>query len=576
MATQGWNVDDVADTILFLEAPAVGVNNIVVTQYAANAQGGTDAFALGAWSDEYGWPSEVEFFSDRLWYAGTPRDPQTIWGSQIGDYSNFGKSTPIVDSDSITFTINARQVNAVMDLVPLTEMLLFTKGGEFLMTGGQDDVVTPTSISIRPQSYLGTGGLQAKVVGDTAVFVREQGSRVFDVGYRYESEGYRPTDLSVWAEHLVEGRTLLRMEWMPAPWALLWFVRDDGVMLGCTYMPEQEVIGWHRHDTASDIDEDGTDAFLDVVCLPGTEQTETHALVTRVVNGVTETYLEELAEGTVDDIRDWFYLDSGLTYDGRNDTATTLTLTGGLNWDELETLVLTASAVAGINDGAGFLAGDVGDAFTLSIDVLETDAGTGETSTVTYHVTVQVEAVTSTTVAEVVPIGTVPSQLREVATDDWTFNRDTITGLWHLEGREVVILADASVHPTRVVASGQITLDAPYGVVHVGLPYVAHIETLEINAQGQSVRDAKKIIHEVSLLLRNARGLKVGTKLDLLDEVAQREFEAWGAPTQPTTGVVRAKVSSQWGENEGVFHVVSDDPLPCEILALVPKAMVSG
>jgi hypothetical protein len=564
MATQGWNVDDVADTITFLEAPALGVNNIVVKQYAANASGGTDAFALGAWSDEYGWPSEVEFFSDRLWFAGTPRDPQTIWGSQI------------VDSDSITFTINARQVNAVMDLVPLTEMLLFTKGGEFLMTGGQDNVVTPTTIAVRPQSYLGTGGLQAKVVGDTAIFVREQGSRVFDIGYRYESEGYRPTDLSVWAEHLVEGRTLLRMEWMPAPWAVLWFVRDDGVMLGCTYMPEQEVIGWHRHDTARDLEGDGVDAFIDAVCLPGASQTETHVLVTRVVNGVTETYLEELAEGSVDDIRDWFYLDSGLTYDGRNGAATTLTLSGGTDWSELETLTLTANATTGINEGAGFQSSDVGDAFTLSIDVLETDAGTGETTLETYEVTVQITAVTSSTVASVVSTGDVPSQLRDVATADWTFKRDTITGLWHLEGREVVILGDASVHPVRVVADGEITLDAPYGVVHVGLPFVAQIETLEINAQGASVRDAKKIIHEVSLLLRNTRGIKVGTKLDLLDEVAQREFESWGAPTQPATGVVKEKVSSQWGENEGVFHVVSDDPLPCEILALVPKAMVSG
>lgn len=572
---QGWNIDATASSITFLEAPAAGANNIVVKQYAPNAVGGTDAFALGAWSTYYGWPSEVEFFSDRLWFAGTPRDPQAIWGSQIGDYSNFGKSTPIVDSDSVTFTINARQVNAVTDLIPLDQLLIFTKGGEFLMTGGQDQVVTPSTIGVKPQSYLGTGGLQAKVAGDTAIFVREQGSRIYDVGYRFEQEGYRPTDISVWAEHLVEGRTVTRMEWMPAPWSMLPFLRDDGVMLGCTYMPEQEVIGWHRHDTARDINELGVDSIIDVVCMPGQEQTELHALVQRSVGGQTVTYYEQLGPAFVDDIRDWFYLDSGLTYDGRNTTATTLTLTGGTTWSELETLTLTASSTTGINGGAGFQAADAGDSFKLFIVVPQTDAE-GVTTNVTHSVIVQIAAVTSTTQASVVSIGTVPTQLRGVAVAGWVFNRDTITGLWHLEGREVVILADASVHPPRVVSNGQVVLDAPYGVVQVGLRYIGHLTSLELTAPNAPIRDAKKLIHEVALLVKNTRGLKVGTNLAYLDDVPQRQFEGWGEPTQPTTGVVKAWTSAQWGENEGVFHVVSDDPLPCEVLALLPKAIVSG
>lgn len=573
---QGWSVDDVADSITFLEAPPVGVNNVVVKQYAANAVGGTDAFALGAWSTAYGWPTEVEFFSDRLWFAGTPVDPQTIWGSQIGDYANFGKSTPITASDAVTFTINARQVNAVMDLVPLDQLLLLTKGGEFVMTGGQDQVVTPETIAVKPQSYLGTGGLQAKVVGDTAIFVREQGSHVFDVGYRYENEGYRPTDLSVWADHLVEGRTILRLEWMPAPWSVLPMVRDDGVLLGCTYMPEQEVIGWHWHDTGRDLQGTGTDTFLDLVCLPGTQQTELYVLTQRVVNGVAETYLEEMATSVVDDIRDWFYVDAGLTYDGRNETATTLALSTAGGWTELDTLTLTASSVTGINEGLGFLASDVGDGFLLSTQVLETNPGTGETALVPYKVHVQVASYSSATAVNVIPVGTVPVQLRNVATSEWVFERDTITNLWHLEGRECAILTDASVHSRKVVTNGQVTLDAPAGVVHVGLPYVAQIESLEINAAGGYVRDAKKLIYEVSLLLRNTRGVKVGTNLAYLDDVPQRQFEGWGEPTLPQTGLVKCLVSNQWGENEGVFHVVSDDPLPCEILAIVPKVMVAG
>lgn len=571
---QGWTVDEAADTITFQEAPPTGVNNVVVKEYDATTVGGTDAWALGAWSSDNGWPSEVEYFSDRLWFAGTPRDPQTLWASNIGDYSNFGKSTPIVDSDAITSTINARQVNAVRDLVPLDKLLVLTTGAEFLGTGGQDDVYTPTTFALKPQSYRGISTLQAKVVGDTAVFVQEQGQRVFDIGYRFEQDGYRPQDISVWAEHLVENRVLLQLEWMPAPWSLLWFVRDDGVALGCTYMPEQEVIGWHWHDTGRDINELGDDEIIDIACLPGTRQTEVYALVRRVVDGATVTYLEQMADAKPDDVRDWFYLDSGLTYDGRNTSATTLTLSGGTDWLETETLTLTASAVTGINGDTGFAATDVGDGFTLERVVTSTDPETGERVDTTYKVTLQIVSRSSTTVVEVQSIGTVPEQLRNVAITDWVFLRDRITGLGHLEGREVVILADASVHPVRTVENGSITLDAPYGVVHVGLRYTALLRTLQINAVGgPTIRDEKKMVTEVSLEVKDTVGLKAGTKLDHIDDIAWRETEDWGEPTRPKTGIVKALTSAQWGEDEGQFYIVSDDPLPAEILRLIPKTI---
>lgn len=571
--SQGWNIDATADKITFLEAPPAGTNNIVVKEFASGAVGGSDAFALGAWSNEFGWPSEIEFFADRLWFAGTPTDPQLIWGTQTADYSNFGKSTPIVDSDAVSFAINARQVNAVMDLVPLDKMIVLAKGGEFLMSGGQDDVITPSTISIKPQSYRGTGGLQAEVVGDTAIFVQEQGQRVYDIGYRFEADGYKPQDISVWANHLVAGYKLNRMRWMPGPWSVIWFVRSDGVQLGCTYMPEQEVIGWHRHDTGRNVNADGTDAFEDIVCLPGGAQTEYFAVVKRTVNGVTKRYIEQLAPDYVSSELDFHYVDSGLVYDGRNASATTMKLTGGTEWDDDEALTLTASASTFSDPG------DIGDAVKLEIVVAETDPDSGITSDVTYSISAQITEYTSATQVTVTPTGVVPEALRGVATATWTFQRDTISGLDHLEGREVAILSDGNVHANLVVTGGMVTLSNPGGVVHIGLGYRAHIETLEVNNPGgPGVRDAKKLLTSIGLLLQSTRGVKLcgGTLNDeYLYEIAQREFEDWGTPTQPLTGYAEVPVSAEWGENNGHGHIISDDPLPMTVLAIVPRVMVS-
>jgi len=551
---QGWIIDATADTITFNIAPASGTNNIFVQEFATGALTGSTKFAIGAWCDAYGFPREIEFFSDRLWFAGSRSDPQTVWASQTGDYSNFGHSTPIVDSDALTFQINSRQVNAVMDMVPLDKMLIFAKGGEFMLRGGQDDVITPSTISVRAQSYLGSDGTQAKVTGDTAIFTREQGQHVFDIGYQFESDGYRPRDLSIWASHLVDGYKLKIIEWMPAPWQVLWFVRDDGQVIGCTYMPEQEVIGWHRHDIA-----DGNDQVIDMVCLPGVTQTETFVLVERMIGGARKVYIEQQAPFDADEL-DWCYCDSALTYDGRNTTATTVRLTGGSQWTETELLTLTASSALFVG------ATDVGDGFLIT---------NGADS-----VRVRIVQYTSATVVKVNSIGTVPSSLRSAYLTGWTFQRDSIGGLSHLEGRQVAILSDGSVHRQMVVSSGVVALDSPGGVVTVGLPYRAHIETLPLNNPGgETIMDSKKLLTSVGVMVEHTRGVKICAG-ELRDEytyeIPQRETEGWGVPTATQTGVVEIGVSGEWGEDRGRFHVISDDPLPMEVLTLIPRFMIGS
>lgn len=562
MSGQGWNASGSTDTITFNEAPPAGTNNVVVKEFASGGVGGTDVWAVGLWSGRYGYPSEVEFFGDRLWFAGSPSAPQRVDASQTGDYTNFGRSSPIIDSDALSFTMNARQVNAIEDLIPLDNLLVLTTGGEWKTTGGQDDVITPSTVGMKPQSYHGTGDVPARVIGESAIFIQKQGSKVRDLGYQFEKDGFRGNEISVWADHLVRGYTLTGIEHMKAPWPLLLFPRNDGVLVACTYMPEQEVIGWHRHDTDGKI--------VDVCCLPGEEETEVYLLVQRTIDGAPQQYIEQLAPTRYDDPLDWHYVDCGLTYDGRNTTATTVTLTSAGDWDEAADLTLTASAPLFVG------ASDEGDGFVLERVVPETDPTTGITSDVTHRVRVQIIDYVSATVVTVNAVGTVPVPLRAYAASTWTLLRDTISGLEHLEGKAVAILADGSVQGQRVVTAGAITLDVPSGVVHVGLPYRAQIETLELNNPGgESMRGQKKLLYKATILVRGARGIKAGTRLDLLDEIPQREFESYEDPTAAFEGVVEVNLSAEWGRDSGRLHIVSDDPLPMEVLSITPRAVAS-
>ncbi|HJU39048.1 MAG TPA: hypothetical protein VJ724_05695, partial [Tahibacter sp.] len=234
---QGWDTDSVADTITFYQPPA-NAAAIVVTQYASTTFRATPVWAFGAWSDALGWPSEVEYLSDRLVFAGSPSQPAAMWMTRIGDYTNFGKSVPVADDDAITVTLNARNVNQIREIVPLDNPLIMTSAAEWRLTAGQDDVLTPSTVGFKPQTYNGIGSLPAVVVGNVALYVQDRGFVVRDLAYQFDVDGYTGNNVTVFSAHLVEGYQLVDLTFQQVPYSIVWFVRDDGTLLSMTYVRE--------------------------------------------------------------------------------------------------------------------------------------------------------------------------------------------------------------------------------------------------------------------------------------------------------------------------------------------------
>lgn len=542
---QGWTIDATGDTITFYEAPANGAA-IVVTESASGSTGATDVWAFSAWNDLYGWPQEVEFFADRLVFARTDAQPQTVWFSQVGDYSNFGKSTPIVDSDAITATLNARQVNAVEDLVPLDKLIMLTAGGEWKTGGGQDDVLTPETLSWTPQSYWGSNRLPALIIGNTALFTQARGYIIRDIGYQYETDGYTGTDLTIFASHLVLGHSIVDWDFQTIPYSAAWAIRDDGVALSITYMREQQVNGWAWHETQG--------VFESVAVVPEGDEDVAYFVVRRTINGVEKRYIERMSTRLFDHPRDWFFVDSGLTYDGRNASATTMTLTLGAatGWSTEDELTLTASTA--VFTGAS----DEGDWIVFGYE--------GDNP-----LRLVITDYVSTTVVKVRPLREVEAAWQAAASTDWAFARDTLTGLGHLTGEEVAILADAFVMEPREVVAGAITLDNPAVVAHVGLAYTSDFETLEVTVPGgESVRARSKSIPTVNLLLEQGRNVKVGPSFDLLEEYESRDAEDLQAAPANISGMVSVYPAKTW-DASGRVCVRQDQPLALSIVGVIPQ-----
>lgn len=269
----------------------------------------TDVWAFGSWSDKYGFPSVAAFYQERLVFANTATDPQRIWMSRSGDYSDFGVSLPLKDDDAVDIPIPSREVNAITGIVPLTDLVVMSAGGQWKVgPGTSSEPITPSEKVAKPQNYTRSSEIPPLVVGNRVLFLEGMNAKVFDLGYSLTDDSYSGNDLSVLSEHLFEGHHIVSWCFHQAPYSVVWAVRDDGVLLGMTYLREHQVVAWHHHHT------DG--AFESVCTIPGDGEDQLWAIVRRTVNGATKRYIERLHSRRFATLADAFFVDCGLSYSG--------------------------------------------------------------------------------------------------------------------------------------------------------------------------------------------------------------------------------------------------------------------
>ena len=487
--------------ITFYTPPVAGTNNVVIKYTGHTLANGSVVgamnlstyWAFGSLSTLQGYPSTVCWFDDRLTYAGTLLQPQSVWASQVSQYLNFGVSDPQIDSDAITFTINARRENPIVDMMPLNDLIIGTASNMWRVTHSANvGAITPSDISLMPQNYYGQQPVPSVQTGDTMIYVQWGGRKIRDLVYQFQYDKFVGTELTVFARQMFpNGTTATRMAFAPEPYGLLYVVRSDGVLCVCSYLPEQQINAWARWTTEG--------FFEDVCVVPENGTYATYVIVRRVIGGQTVRYIERFAPREFQTPQDAFFVDSGLTYDGRNTSTTTLTLSGGTTWGSGDVGTLTASSSSG---WSGFNSADV----SFGNQIWLTD---GNNNLV---VLLQITNVISTTVAQVSFIINVPVAYQNTATVNWTFAKSVFQGATNLIGASVVAQADtATGAAVSIGSSGQVNVSQPVGVLHIGLPYNCQLQSMNLNVQGQqTIRNIAKTVNRVSVVLDTSGPVQVG------------------------------------------------------------------
>ena len=200
---------------------------------------------LGAFSDTTGHPACVSFFEQRLVFADTSDQPQTLFFSKSGDYENMTSGTS--SDDAMVYTIASNQVNAIESLKATRTLIVMTTGGEYSVTSGSSqDAITPTNINIRKQSNYGSAGVDALSIGNATIFLQRAKRKIRELAYNFDTDGYQAPDMTILSEHITDSG-ITQMDYQQEPYSVVWCVRTDGVLAGLTYNRLENVTAWHRH-----------------------------------------------------------------------------------------------------------------------------------------------------------------------------------------------------------------------------------------------------------------------------------------------------------------------------------------
>ena len=151
------------------------------------------------------------------------------------------------------------------------------------------------------------------LVNSTVLYPAARGGHIRELGYNYQAAGYVTGDICLRATHLFDHKSIVSLAYQKAPYPIVWAVSSSGDLLGATYVPEQAVLGWHRHKT--------TQGYFESVCTVSEGDVDhVYVVVRRIIQGKYYRFVERMKDRSFPTLEDSFLVDSGVTVDVRGST----------------------------------------------------------------------------------------------------------------------------------------------------------------------------------------------------------------------------------------------------------------
>lgn len=255
----------------------------------------TYRWAEQAWSDTRGWPRAIGGFEQRHIYGGTATEPRTLWAGVLGGTVDLTGGANDDDGFSYILASLPREIGQIVSITEAADVLFIgtTADEQIGRTTDMDRAFSRETAKFKGHSAEGARAAEPVVVNGSPIFIDKSGQRLIVMAVDGNTGQLAPEALTTIARHiLAPGASRLVYQTTPVP--VLWILLDDGQLAGMTYVPNQQVIGFHRHDLGGVVE--------DIEVLPGDDGTSQHLwlVVRRTLGGVTRRCVERMEHPFID------------------------------------------------------------------------------------------------------------------------------------------------------------------------------------------------------------------------------------------------------------------------------------
>ncbi|HLX18472.1 MAG TPA: hypothetical protein VKS24_25065 [Bradyrhizobium sp.] len=545
----------------------------------------TGALNVGPQSGTY--PGVTAYFQTRRIYANTRNQPDTFFTSQSENFTDFDSSNPPVADDAITASPFSQTVDGIQWLLPtLGGLVILTGNGAWQVTGTGGSAfapvpITPSSLEATPQAVNGADAVcMPTKVNNDILYLSSTGQFYYELNYTIYFNSFTVVDISWTSAHFFLGQTIRQNAWCLQPYKILWAVRGDGAFLSLTWLKEQEVVGWTRHDTQ------GVVQGVCTVTEPPVDAL--YMIVQRFVQSRWLYFAERMDNRIWNDVETTWCVDCGLS------TLTAAAYPSGI----LTVSAATGSLITVQSSQANFAPANVGDIIR---------AGGGILTITAYSTSQLVTGTWTKPLTALIPNDPLGTPL-PIPAGQWSMlpQVTVVTGLSHLANKRVVGLLDgipigggAAANPNFpgpyiVSSTGSLTLPFEASLVTIGLAFTPQVQSLYLDEGQPTVQTRRKVINNASARLAASGWPFVsinqpdGSSLDPMEIAPPWALGQKMRPTPPgqtspsppyqtaagqtvqplTTGDVYSNVIATW-RKPGQLALQQPLPLPLNVTAFV-------
>jgi hypothetical protein len=276
----------------------------------------TKRWAFSAFSarPERGWPTNVQFFRERLCYAMN----RQLFMSVVGDFEDFSdKEGPDVTAETaVTLKLTSDRLDTIRWIIESSTLLIGTSRNEMSVQEQTTAKVFAADNATKvDQTDYGSRLLKPLRVAGAVLFVQRAGRKLREMIYDFSQDRYKADDLTVLSEHVLDSG-IIDMDYQQEPDTIVWCALANGALGALTYNRERGVIAWVPHILGG-ITHTVVESVA-TISSPDGRRDDVWLEVRRQINGVTVRYIEYIEDNRLaeDHQADAFYGDCGITYDG--------------------------------------------------------------------------------------------------------------------------------------------------------------------------------------------------------------------------------------------------------------------